>query len=816
MTQLFFKLLGIPGDTVVRLRDAELQLSGGLPAGWMMLLGISLVALTIELYRRTASDLAPRRRYLLTALRCLLLLVLVAVLMRPVLRFTVEGSIRRAMLILVDDSASMKIIDERTGDDIARAAMAQGLIDPTGGLQQDLTGQAGRAAQLPRVELVQSMLANPRLNLLPRLAEAFDLRPFRFGETLAELLPADDAEVPTDHAAAAWLRQLRADDASTRLGDALREALMRSRGQPLAGMLLVTDGASNSGALPLAAAELARQQGVPLYVYGVGITSPRELVISSLFAPETAFYDDTVPVTVRVRSRGLKGQRTRLRLQLVPQNPAGAPAEQTIEEDVVLEDGEQVIHLSITPTRPDEGEGSRDYDLVATLPPAAGVDVPADNLRQAQPLRVIDGRIKVLLVEQQPRWEYRYLQAHLMRDRRVELKTVLLAADAGIAADPDGPYLPGIPLSREALLAYDLIILGDLDAQALAASQIAAIEAFVSEFGGGLLVIAGRQNELAAVRGTALEKLLPVEINGPRNDRRDAAEGSRPIRIELTPAGARSTMLQLADTPARSATVWAELPPIYWTARVGRAKPAAEVLLAESAGSLRQAPMPILVLHQFGRGQVLFSGTDNTWRWRRGDGEKHYTALWSQIVQRLALPKLLGESKRTQLSTDRHAYAAGERVTIFARLYGADYLPIQQAQVEGTYTSADGAQGSIVLGQEQPGFYRGEFVAPRPGAYRFSVETDPATQLTFTVGNPRLETGELAMNQPLLEQMAAMTDGRFYREETLHELPEQMKQTTESIRSTVDVDLWASPMVFIAFMLLLTTEWILRKLWQLK
>src|SRR5690606_34479742 len=210
-----------------------------------------------------------------------------------------------------------------------------------------------------------------------------------------------------------WLDTIKAEDSSTRLGDAIRELLGRSRGQPLAGILLVTDGASNSGSPVTAAAEMARQQGVPLYVWGVGITSPREVAVTSLFAPEVAFFDDEVPVGVRVRSHGMEGRTTRLRLELVPEEPENAPAVQSIEQQIILNDGEQVVPLILTPQKEREDQQSAQYRLVATIEPT-GDEANTENLTRSQPLRVIDGKIKVLYVERVPRWEYRFLQATLL------------------------------------------------------------------------------------------------------------------------------------------------------------------------------------------------------------------------------------------------------------------------------------------------------------------------------------------------------------------------------------------------------------------
>lgn len=333
-----------------------------------------------------------------------------------------------------------------------------------------------------------------------------------------------------------------------------------------------------------------------------------------------------------------------------------------------------------------------------------------------------------------------------------------------------------------------------------------------------MLFVAGRRNGIALLRGTPLEKMLPVELEESIGRERTSTNTDRPIRLELTAAGQRSTLMQLTDPPAENTALWAKLPPIYWAAKVSRAKPAAEVLLVDGdpGKAWRNDKMPIFALQQYGSGQVFYSGTDNTWRWRPGKGAEHYTTLWGQIVQRLALPHVLGETNRTRLSSDRQEYATGDRITLYARLYNADYSPLQQGQIEGTWTNSSGRTGRVVLRPEQPGVYRGEMVAGEPGGYQFSVESDKNTKLGFDVTEPKLEMAEPAMNEALLRQMADVTGGQFYREETLHELPDQVKLKTERVRSSLDVEIWSSPLFFLLLMLLPAIEWVMRKMSQLK
>jgi hypothetical protein len=198
--------------------------------------------------------------------------------------------------------------------------------------------------------------------------------------------------------------------------------------------------------------------------------------------------------------------------------------------------------------------------------------------------------------------------------------------------------------------------------------------------------------------------------------------------------------------------------------------------------------------------------------------------FWSQIVQRMALSRLLGAAKRTQLNSDRQAYVIGDKVTVFARLYTTTFEPINDALVKGQYTLRDRGAAPAAGDREvtlrplpnQPGMYRGEFIAPAAGAYQFSVERDAETQLDFVVREPKFELGQTAMNETLLKELAATSGGAVLRKEDLGRLPEMLGQQAETIRTYVEVELWSSPLVFTALVMLLAAEWILRKKFQLK
>jgi hypothetical protein len=716
-------------------------------------------------------------------------------------------------------------------NDVKRAGIAKNVLDGAKGLNQ--AGEPGRLGgldNLARMEIVKSALRNERLDLLPRLDFQFDLVPFAFAQGVAALprsktdtAEAAEGEKPQDDSADAkkkrkkasiksfeWVDRLDGSGTLTALGDGMREVVQRKRGQPLAGIFLVTDGANNTGLSPLEAAAQAKQEGVPLYIYGVGITSPRDIIVATITAPDVSFVKDEVRVNVRVRSQGLAGESAKLVLKV--------GTEKVAEEEVRFAgDVDQVIPLTFTPERTGE------FELEASIEPRADETVK-DNNSKTQRLRVIDKKIKVLLVEQAPRWEYRYLQAMLMRDRRIEVKVVLFEGDPSIARGEGTPYLETFPARKDDLYKYDLIMFGDVDPKSLSTANMEALSDFVSKFGGALVMVAGKNFSPNGYRRTPIEKMLPVEFEAQAaNTTGTDAVADKPIKLALTAAGKASTMLRLTEKDAENLAFWKDLPPIFWDARVTRAKPGAEVLLVDPdpLKETRFGKMPVVALQQYGLGQVLFVGTDNTWRWRKNTGDSYHTTFWGQISQRMAVQRLLGASKRTQLSSEKQNYSTGDRVNIYARLYSVGFDPVTEPLVKGYYglrTGGIGDQSELQLRPvpDQPGMYRGEFVAPAPGLYQFHVDQDPEMRLDFNVTEPRYELGETAMNETLLREMAAASGGAFFREEDLIKLPDTIMKKTDRVRSPLEVELWSSPLYFLLLIGIVTAEWILRKMSHLK
>ena len=720
-----------------------------------------LLLLSWWLYRGGPQAVSRGRRFFLFLLRAVFLVLLAAILLQPVLILSLEREVPRTLPILIDRTGSMMIED-----------------------------QQGRS----RIETVQSALLSPGgVGMRRSLEEDLEVPLFSFNEgVLAEW---DEASAP-----------LVAAGDRTALGEAARKVLDRYRGVSLAGMLLITDGGQNSG-VPLATTvEQLKEAGVPIFAVGVGDSEARDVSIEAVEVREVLLAEDAAPVRVKLRTQGMKGERGRIVFSL-----GGVDVSE--EEVRIEEDGPQEISTLFIPKK------AGDYAMRARFEADNLAEVMAENNEGQAGVRVVDRRLRVLLLDQAPRWEFKYLEAMLLRERRVELSCFLLEADRDSGQADGSPYLPRLPNRPETLYDFDLIVLGDIDPRLLPEGYLSLLGSYVSQAGGALTVIAGKRFMPSAYGQTELQQLLPVELAGA-SIASSAEPAVRPIKLALTPEGRESVMLRLGDSPEESEARWDLLPPVYWAARVERAKPAASVLLTRPDASTGSREAPVLALHRYGAGEVLFLGTDNLWRFRRNVGDRYHTILWGQMIQRMAGARLLTEAPRVILRANGRSFAQGDRVRIYAKLFTQGWEPREDEVVDAVLAAgSDPSRRQEVLFRAipgEPGSYRAEFAAGPPGNYRVAVSGDDIATVDFTVTDNNREYGRAALNEPLLRDLAHETGGAYIHLRDFERVPSFLTERSARVASIREVDLWSSPLFFALIMLVLSAEWIGRKLSELK
>jgi hypothetical protein len=790
----------VPGDT--SLVSLEAGLRGWGPLLWAVAIALLGGIAVVAFYLLEPRRLGRVRRLSLATVRILALLLLCLFLFRPLqLTAVFKGERPRSVVLLADNSQSMTLQDRRiTAADKLRVALACNAVP----LDTPLTDQAALqkvSTSLPvdpsRVELLKNVLQHPGLRLREKLGQVGPLREYLFGSRLRRVAePKGEKDDPL-------LKALDANDPETALSVALDELLTKTEGDPPAAVVLCTDGWDRDGrSRLLSVARDCQRLGVPLHIYGVGSTEAGTLHLSDVVAPELLFAQDTVSIPVRWQCLGLKQGTVKITATL--------GGKEVASKEVAVKEGDDLRDtLTFTPEK-----GATKDERLPLVVRIQAKDNPVFRDEVIRQVRLLDTKVKVLYVENIARWEFQFIQRALLRDRRVEARFLLREGDKEtLRSGP--PFLENFPSTRKDLFAFDLIILGDVPFTFIGAEKAAWIKDFVNE-GGGLVHIAGRVHAPASFQGTVLEEVLPVEFQPLRfttsTDLR--TQGFQPV---LTRYGQREPMLMLAETIEDNQKLWSELPSIYWHYPVTRVRAGALPLLAHPTQKLGDDPMPLLVHQHYGKGQVLFSGFEESWRWRLNAQDQYFARYWGQIVYKLGMRGLDG-TRRTQLSLDRSEVFLGHNGWFYARLLDANFKPLTQKSVNATLERMDAGPGEkrtqqIELHAEPgaEGDYRASVFHDKAGRYILRVQgSEPAT-LEYRVEVPQQhELAQRGLASETLELVAQASGGRLYREEQLPELAQNVKPQNATFTDRPVVPL-LNPLTFLIFLGLLTVEWVMRK-----
>ena len=761
---------------------------------WLTLMFAVLATIAIvSIYLRDGRGAARPYRLMLAAMR--LSLVAIVLLMIAQLAISLQRTGLPYVAVLVDDSLSMTIADRY--DDKLRESLAARVASNV------KNESPGNVPELSRWNLARTLLTERDGAMLKGLAENYKLRTY----FLTGVRPSGENGVA---GLIGEIGSLRPTGETSRLGAAVRGVLDDLRGAAPAAIVMLTDGINTDGPALDAAAASAQRQGVPLYLVGLGSDQPiRDLRLSDLMVDPLVFVDDVVNFEFQLTGTGFEGKKVRVELREQDKSDVLSELEVTVGPD-----GQpQQVRLPYRPTQVGQ------FRYVVEVEPQKD-ELQTENNRQQRTVEVRKEKIRVLLVQSYPSFEFRYLRNMLRRDETIELSTVLQEGDLEYT-DQDASALRVFPVQRDALFAYDVVILGDVNPALLSAAMMQNLADFVDHpgKGGALVLIAGERFMPVAYRDTPLERLMPVELSSIRYPDPNVAITDG-FQVRPTELGLASPGMQLGDTPAETRTIWQNLPPVYWMAEMPDRKPAVRVLAEHP--TLRDhegRPLPVICMQYVGAGKVLFHATDETWRWRRRVGDAFFARYWIQTIRYLSRSKLAGQNRAAALSVDRPQYAQGEPVQLRLQFTDPRLAPPEDNGVTIVVEHQGHKTQRIELhrGTSGQGVFTATLERPAVGSYHAWVAiptlegTAPAVD--FTVVAPPGEFERVRMDADAMQQAARQTKGRYYTFATagrlLRDLPPGRQVPIESLPPR---PLWNRWPVVLLFLGLLIGEWILRKL----
>ncbi|MGC4029052.1 MAG: hypothetical protein QM696_09290 [Steroidobacteraceae bacterium] len=745
------------GHSLWAWRSGELAFGRGWPL-WLLivLLAVALALVVASFFwprsAASAPPLALWRRIVLGLLQWLFFAILLVALWRPVLNVERIRDRENVVAVLVDDSGSMNAID---------------------------AGETATRRQQAAAALGKGVLA--------RIAAGSELRLFAF---------SDRATSVEDLAA------LQGGAPQTRIGEALRAVLQMASSVPLAAVVLVSDGAETGDTLTEADLAQIAATGVPVHAVGVGPERfTNDLELESLELPRTAIAGETLRAQLSIRHQ--RQGATRVRVydggQLVAAQEVKLDPQSTVS----------TVRIDIPAGR----AGLR--DLRVQLDAGEGETNEANNARRAL-VEVTDRRRRILYIEGEPRWEYKFIRRAVEQDRTLRLAGVMRATPNRYyrqGVDSAAELDSGFPRTQAELFAFDAVVIGSLEAAALSAQQHQWLKEFVDRRGGSLLLLAGRDGLGDGGWGRVpVAQVLPAALPGGA-----VSYGARVSRVRPTAYGLESAIGRFDADPVRNAAAWQALPPLADIQLLGALKPGAIVLLEAQSG---ERVDPLLVMQRFGRGAAWVLATATTWRWQMQLplADQHHEQFWQRLLHQLAV----SAPAQTSLTAVRSIQQDDAAATLEAEVLDEDFSPYRDVQLAVTALAGNGASVPAMVEPSgaDDGRYTVRLQTPDAGLYRVELAASRnGSELARATAHLRREDGAQEQfaawqHRALLERIAGQSGGRYWTLADLEQLPEAIRYSRAGMVERQTLDLWNIPLVFLLLAALKSAEWLLRRRWR--
>ena len=755
MFQFFFKY------PIPVFSKGQFVLLGAWP-GWLLLLLMvaSTAGLGLLIWSRlpqAAPHISKWRAGAVWALQSLLIATVLVLLWQPAITVAELASQQNVIAVVLDDSRSMAIAD--SDGKVTREAAAEKALED---------------------------------GVLAGLQKKFQVRLYRLDSRVTR---------------AAATAEIQPTAPATHINDSLKQLVTETSDLPVGAIVLLSDGSENSldgsGDLELETIHALRNRRLPVHTVGFGKEqAAHDVELDDVRVTSRAMAGSRIPATVTFHQRGYAGSKAILAIR------DGDKTLDSREITLGADGATQVETVFFSPG--DAGVKSLGF----SLGPLANEENLANNA-VTRLVGVTDDKRRILYVEGEPRWEYKFIRRAEDDDKIVQVASMLRTTENKIyrqgISDPT-ELANGFPVRPEDLFKYQGIILGSVEAGYFTPLQQELLREFVDRRGGGLLFLGGRfALGDGGWGGSSLVDLLPTYLPSSRSTfHRD------PATVELTAAGADSPITRLMDDPAKNVDRWKKLTYLMDYQDAGTAKPGAAVLIQMNAGARK---LPLLVTQNYGRGRTAVMATSGTWRWQMSQplGDPAHDLFWQQLLRWL----VLDSPGQVVVTAANHTLMDDGHIEFSANVRDKEYMPAPDAKVTAHLIGPNGI--SVMLDMtpaaDNPGVFHAAWTADKPGSYLAEVTAQKGSEelgsdtFPFERIDGVAENFHTLQNRELLEKLATETGGRYWRPEELGRLPNEISYSDAGISVRDIKELWNMPVVFLWLLVLMATEWLLRRKW---
>lgn len=722
------------------------------------------------------------------------------------------------------------------------------LVDNSQGLQIKDTGQ-----ELSRGETVLKTLAGSESKWLDNLEEEYQVHPYKFDRGLQRISSFERLDFTGDRSS---------------IGKSLTEISERFRGQALQGVILLTDG--NATDLPEGFKGFEGMPPIYPVIVGSENTSP-DLSIEHIEIRQTAFDDSPLSLKTTIHSQNLDTDFIQVALEPIQEakSPNGLSTTLAEPQFKLLKNTEKNGFLK-TSFNWQPSKGGVQFYNVSAMRKSESQEELEDEVTLANNHKLFmvnqgQSEYRILYVTGRPNWEYKFLNRSLAEDKQLQMVGLIRVAKRepvfefkGRSGESSNPLYrgfgeqsaeeierydqavmirvntkdkdelrAGFPKTAEELFQYDAVIIDDLESDFFSYNQLSLIRRFVSERGGGLLLLGGADAlEKGGYANTPLSSVLPLNLS-----RKATIKPVGELTWDLTRNGWVEPWVRIRSHESEERSRLRSMPPFKVINPLPSVKPGARVLA--TVEDKRGNEFPSLVAQNYGAGRVACVTVGDLWRWGL-TGQNEYADLarfWRQLSRWLVsdTPKQIEiyvnsqniEQTKLLVHARDSEYKALEigsaRVTI------KKVVQIQQIHQNTEPETSQSAFSEVTLNADpvvgKTGAFETLFTVRDAGAYLASVEvTDQNGQIIGTaetgwVNDPATEEfSSLSPNTDLLEEIAIKSGGKVLQWSDLKNVSDELSQQPAPITETYSSPIWNSAWVFIIVIICLSAEWAIRRM----
>ena len=688
-------------------------------------------------------------------------------------------------------------------------------------------------ANSSRLKRVSNFLDQLNRGTLSKLTEKADIRWSRFDENAIEINPDDSLRRSLGLEVQGATTN---DDVTvTNVSSALVRLRQMEKQQPIAAAFILSDVAHNDTGQRKTESEETSEVGgsvegsilkevrepvevaqtmgsAPIYVVPIGNPNRlRDVDLVSVEAPPVVMRNDEIVIEAYVQAYQCDGERCVVQLM--------DGVEVVDFREVELDS--PFVSRTVRFQRRVSEIGNQVFQIA--IPPIDGETTDENNFNEVS-VNVTRSDIKVLLADEMPRWEYRYLAQLFRRDPKVDCDEMLFRPR--LIATGRREETRTFPESVDDWDQYDVVILGDLSVERLTVAAKESLIKYLRKRGGTLVTIAGPRAMPHAYQKSPLESVIPVRSIDPVE-----ALSEKEYAFRVTKRGYSHIALMIGDTQQATRDAWAfvnQFTPLHDVSRWRKPKPAAQNLIAavpRGAEVDDAEDSSFLCWQRVGRGRVVYLAGPDTYRLRFLRGDLYHFRFWGQMLRWAIASDLGSGNKYVRVRTNKSRYDTGESIRIETELFDIDGQPLTGV-VDSFLQLTSGEETKTLAMQEDTeatGRYIAEIPSAIPGVYTAVPsgptikrlqrdETSESSSISFTVNaNLPMELVDTRCNHVLARQIAQSTGGQVLPPTAIEEvlrLTNLEPVVTETIQRT---PIWAKWRYLWIVFGCLQIEWIIRK-----